>query len=128
MNLFKYYLKEIQKEVLKNKNVIKGLTKENFKNIILEKPPENFNFDFSSNIALVLGKKNNTNPREIAEKIKNILLKKITDFSEVEIAGPGFINIKLSNKSCIKNINFIRIGKYYHTSYHIILRTFYTII
>ena len=118
MNLFKYYLKEIQKEVLKNKNIIKALTKEDFKNIILEKPPENFNFDFSSNIALVLGKKNNTNPREIAEKIKNILLKKITDFSEVEIAGPGFINIKLSNKSWIKNINFILKNKKKYGSYN----------
>ena len=52
-----------------------------------------------------MGKLNKKNPREIAEKIKKILIQNIHDFSEVEIAGPGFLNIKLTKEAWIKNIN-----------------------
>ena len=72
----------------------------------MEKPPENFNFDLSTNIALVISKDSSTNPREIAEKIRKSLLKEFKDFSEVEIAGPGFLNINLSKQAWLKNINY----------------------
>ncbi len=107
MNLFNNYLTKIKKEVLKDKNLSEFLSEKNFSSINIEKPPENFNFDLSSNIALVLSKANKKNPRELAEKIKEVLLKKIDDFSVIEIAGPGFLNIKLSKKSWINNINII---------------------
>ena len=76
-------------------------------NVIIEKPPENFDFDLSSNVALVLAKANKKPPREIAEKIKYVLSNEIDDFSTIEVAGPGFLNIKLSKQSWIKNINNI---------------------
>jgi arginyl-tRNA synthetase len=56
---------------------------------------------------MVLGKANKINPKDLAKKIKEIFLKKISNFSEVEIAGPGFLNIKLSKKALINNINSI---------------------
>ena len=107
MNLFTNYLTEIKKKVLKHKGIIGSISEKTLRNIIIEKPPENFDFDLSSNIALVLGKINKKNPHEIAEKIKDILSNEIDDFSNVEIAGPGFLNIKLSKKAWMKNINNI---------------------
>jgi len=107
MNLFINYLTEIKKTILKHKDLKIFMFKKNFSNIIIEKPPENFDFDFSSNIALVLAKVNKKNPREIAEKIKDAISKEIDDFSTIEVAGPGFLNIKLTKKAWIKNINNI---------------------
>ena len=94
MNLFNNYLNVIKKNILKDNYLGKITSEKDLINVILEKPPENFDFDISSNIAL------------IGEKIKKILINEIDDFSTVEIAGPGFLNIKLSNKAWIKNINF----------------------
>ncbi|OQY39423.1 MAG: arginine--tRNA ligase [Candidatus Cloacimonetes bacterium 4572_65] len=51
--------------------------------------------DYSSNVALVLSKLNEMNPRDLAEKIKIELLKN-KDIKDVQIAGPGFINITLN--------------------------------
>ena len=64
-----------------------------------ESPPTNFDFDISLNICLTLAKINKQNPRELAEKIKKLLLSNIKDIDNIEIAGPGFLNIQLSNKA-----------------------------
>ena len=61
-----------------------------------EIPPPEFNFDLSSNAAMILAKSNKENPRSIAEKIKEILLKEVNDFSEINVAGPGFLNISFN--------------------------------
>ncbi len=107
MNLLNSYLKEIIKQVKNNKEINSLLSEKNFSNINIDIPPESINFDLSSNIALVLGKRNKINPKEVAVIIQKILSSKIKDFSSVDIAGPGFINIKLSNNSWVKNINSI---------------------
>ncbi len=54
--------------------------------------PENTEADYASNVAMKFSKDLHRNPREIAEEIKE-------KFGEnVEIAGPGFLNFKLSNE------------------------------
>ena len=107
MNIFDNHLKEIKDLILANKNFLKLKETNNLKSVNLEVPPQQFNFDLSCNIALVLGKSNNFNPKNLAENIRKILLEKIKNFSVVEIAGPGFLNIKLSNTALINNINLI---------------------
>jgi len=107
MNIFENYLKEIQNLILNNKKTLKLENIKNLKNINLEIPPEQFNFDLSCNIAMVLGKSNKLKPKDLAEEIKKMFLKKIINFSAIEIAGPGFLNIKLSKTALIKNINSI---------------------
>ena len=102
-----FWPKEIQNLILSNKKVLKLENIDNLKNVNLEIPPQQFNFDLSCNIAMVLGKSNKINPKELAKKIKEIFLKKIINFSMIEIAGPGFLNIKLSNTALIRNINLI---------------------
>ena len=107
MNIFEYHSREIQDLILANKDILKLEKTENLANINLEVPPEQFNFDLSCNIAMILGKSNKLNPKELAEKIKELFENQIKNFSKVEVAGPGFINIKLSKSALIENINSI---------------------
>ncbi len=107
MNIFENYLSRINRLIQQNKNTLELENIENLKNVNLEVPPEHFNFDLSSNISLVLSKVNKLNPKNLAENIKDLLLKNISDFETIETAGPGFLNIKLSKKGMISNINNI---------------------
>ena len=107
MNIFEYHLTEIKNLILLKKNNLKLDYIDNFKGVNLEVPPEQFNFDLSCNIAMVLGKKNKIDSKSLALKLKDIFLDKINNFSQVEIAGPGFLNIKLSQSALLKNINSI---------------------
>lgn len=55
--------------------------------------------DYSSNIAMILAGKINTNPLEVAEKIVKILgEKKIENVSKIKIVQPGYINFYLTKK------------------------------
>ena len=57
MNIFEHHLSEIKKIVLAEKDSLKLKDIKNLNGINLEIPPEQFNFDLSCNIAMVLGKK-----------------------------------------------------------------------
>ncbi len=113
MNIFEQHLSEIEKIILSKKDSLKLEDIDNLKGVNLEIPPEQFNFDLSCNIAMVLGKKNKVNPKTLALKLKDIFLNKIKNFSKIEIAGPGFLNIKLSKSALLKNINSILNNKVY---------------
>ena len=107
MNIFENYLNEIQDLILAKKDILKLDKIENLNKINLEVPPEQFDFDLSCNIAMVLGKSNKLNPKKLAENLRELFLNQIKNFSNVEVAGPGFLNIRLSKSALIKNINFI---------------------
>jgi len=107
MNIFEHYLSEIKNLILDHKNDLKLKNLDNLKSVNLEVPPEQFNFDLSCNISLVLGKSNQLNPKNLAIELKNLFLNKIKNFKTIEIAGPGFLNIKLSNSAIINSINSI---------------------
>ena len=107
MNIFENYLSKINEIISYNKKSLKLTTLNNLNNINLEVPPDHFNYDLSSNISLVLAKSNKLNPMNLAEDIKDLLLKKINHFEKIEIAGPGFLNIKLSKNGFIDNIKDI---------------------
>jgi len=107
MNIFEYHWSEIENLILKNKDKLELEEINDLNNVNLEVPPDHFNYDLSCNIAMILAKINKQNPKVLAEKIKSLFLDKIDSFSEIEIAGPGFLNIKLSKSALIKNINSI---------------------
>jgi arginyl-tRNA synthetase len=67
-------------------------------NIPLERPKNRDHGDYASSIALQLAKPAGKNPREVAELLKKDL-EKLAEVSSVDIAGPGFINIKLNRAS-----------------------------
>ena len=107
MNIFEYHLKEIQNLILAKNDILKLDKIENLDKINLETPPEQFNFDLSCNIAMVLGKSNKLNPKKLAENLRELFIDQIKNFSNIEVAGPGFLNIKLSKAALIENINSI---------------------
>ena len=107
MNIFAHYLSEINKLVFENKDDLQLKNLDNLKNINLEVPPEEFNFDLSCNISLVLAKPNQLNPINLSLQLKSLFEKKIKSFDKIEIARPGFLNITLSKTAMIKNINLI---------------------
>ena len=107
MNIFEYHLSKIQNLILKNKKILKLDEITNLKSVNLEVPPTEFNFDLSCNIAMVLGKANGLNPKDLAEKLKKLFLENINSFSKIEVAGPGFLNIRLSKSALLQNIKLI---------------------
>ena len=107
MNIFEDYLNKIIAHVGKNQKLLDLNNLNDFKGVIVELPPLEFNFDLSCNVCLVLGKINKVNPKELANKIKVLILKEMTEFNSIEIAGPGFLNFKLSDEALIFNINKI---------------------
>ena len=66
--------------------------------IPLERPKNRDHGDYASSIALQLAKPAGKNPREVAELLKKDL-EQLPEVSSVDIAGPGFINIKLNRAS-----------------------------
>ena len=107
MNIFEEYLKEITALILKNQKFLELKDLNKFKGVTVEVPPAEFNFELSCNVSLVLGKINKTNPKELANKIKYLIIKNLKVFNSVEIAGPGFINLKFTDNTIISNINKI---------------------
>ncbi len=63
--------------------------------VVVSRPEARFG-DFSTNIAMQLAKKTGKNPREIADEIV-VKLSSNTLFTEVTIAGPGFINMRVAD-------------------------------
>ena len=51
--------------------------------------------DYATNVAMRLSKKLGQNPRDLAQKIVDNL--KSGDITKAEVAGPGFINLTLSD-------------------------------
>lgn len=62
--------------------------------IVLERPRNRDHGDWSTNIAMRLAKRLGTNPRDLAQRIADGLTQS-EGIAGVEIAGPGFINIRL---------------------------------
>ena len=65
------------------------------KNVAVEPPRDSAHGDLATNAAMVLAKPAGTNPRALAERIAG----KLSEFPAVisaEVAGPGFINLRLS--------------------------------
>jgi arginyl-tRNA synthetase len=107
MNIFDKFLKEIKSVILKNEKTLNLLIFNDFKGVVVESPPEKFDYDLSCNVCMVLSKLNNQNSNDIAEKIKLLLLKDIKNIKNIEIAGPGFLNIKLNDNYILETIKNI---------------------
>lgn len=68
----------------------------------LSRPDEQFG-DFATNVALQLSKLVGENPRSIAESLKPKLESSLAAWvGEVSIAGPGFINLRLTDDALVR--------------------------
>ncbi len=108
MNIYKIYFNHI----IESLDKFKLESNYNFENteilkkITLEPPKNSINGDMSTNLAMLLSKNLKLNPNEIANKLKPYI-SKLPNVALVDIAGPGFINITLKQKTwsdCIKKI------------------------
>ena len=66
--------------------------------IVVERPKNLDHGDWATNVAMQVGKKAGLNPRAAAEILQTIL-QELPGVEAIEIAGPGFINIRLSAAS-----------------------------
>jgi arginyl-tRNA synthetase len=62
--------------------------------VVVEPTKDPTHGDMATNSAMVLAKEANANPRELAEKLAEQLLKD-DRIEKAEVAGPGFVNLKL---------------------------------
>ena len=86
---------------------------EQLKEIDVETPNDPTHGDYSTNIAMKLGKQMEKTPREVADSII-AALKKPDYVEKIEIAGPGFINFHLAPEYLEENLNrTIRLGTNY---------------
>ncbi len=63
--------------------------------VVVERPKQREHGDYATNIALQLGKKAGMNPRELAQLLADELVKD-EGVSAAEIAGPGFLNLRVA--------------------------------
>jgi arginyl-tRNA synthetase len=70
--------------------------------IELTRPEERFG-DFATNVALQLAKQLGKSPREIGEALAD-KLRADERVAEVTVAGPGFLNLRLSNESLVRQL------------------------
>ncbi|ABM44962.1 arginyl-tRNA synthetase [Bartonella bacilliformis Peru38] len=95
MNVFKNFEQKIKKSL--KESDIKGKNGENLdlSKITVDPPRDSLHGDLSTNASMVLAKSVGLNPRTLAEKII-ALLKDDPSIDHLEVAGSGFINIKLT--------------------------------
>ena len=77
------------------------------RNVTVEPPRDTSHGDLATNAAMVLAKPAATNPRALAEKIA-ALLGALPEVASVSVAGPGFINLTLTDATWRTELTAIR--------------------
>ncbi len=95
MNLFADFETRIKNALEQIDSIKEKRSTLDFSRIVVEPPRDSSHGDAATNAAMVLAKGLGTNPRALAEVIGE-KLKEDADITEVTVAGPGFINIRLS--------------------------------
>ena len=109
MNIFSIYLEKIKEFLIyleKDKQII---FPDNLNQLSIELPPKNMKGDISCNAALLLSKVNKKKTNDIAKLLQVNLIKKFSEFKNVFIVEPGFLNIEFNDdfwqKFLIKLLN-----------------------
>ncbi|HBE74005.1 MAG TPA: arginine--tRNA ligase [candidate division Zixibacteria bacterium] len=82
--------------------------------VVLEKPKQQDHGDWATSLALSLAKELKRKPRDIAQKMVEAMSPDPSRVAAVEIAGPGFINFRLADEYCRRQLGKIPAlgGKY----------------
>lgn len=108
MNIFDLYLDKIIILIKKlNKDGSLEIPK-SLKGINVDIPPTNFDYDISTNVAMVLSKANKKSPIDIANTLIDLIKNEDKKIETISVAKPGFINIKFKTiywNNFIKNVN-----------------------
>ena len=94
MNVFNHFLTIIHAEL--RKLIAEGSLPEGLAldRVTVEPPRDPSHGDLSTNAAMVLAKAAGQKPRELAEKLSGVLASN-PDIASTEVAGPGFLNLRL---------------------------------
>ena len=111
MNIYKHYTLLIEKVIKTNQKKLNLKKETAFKGHKVETPPKKYDYDISTNIAMILGKLLKVNPLDLCSKLEKILLNDIKDFKKIDIVKPGFINISLDDKAIEKFIKHVFINQ-----------------
>ena len=108
MNIFDIYLDKI-KDLINQMNK-DGLIElpESLNSINVDIPPSSFDCDISTNVSMILSKINKKSPLDIANQLVDLIKKKDPLIETINVAKPGFINIKFKPaywNNFIKNVN-----------------------
>ena len=93
MNIFDLYLEKIKKILLDLSKESNLVLPENLDGITVETPPQKFDSDISTNVAMFLSKINNKSPSELSEILIEKIKKQDELIENIVFAKPGFINI-----------------------------------
>ena len=96
MNIFADFNERIRKAVEALELTPKDGGKLDLSRIAVEPPRDATHGDIASNVAMVLSKAAGENPRALAERIATVL-RADPDVESIEVAGPGFVNIRLGD-------------------------------
>src|SRR4051812_12102632 len=109
MNLFNEFAKDLRvilNDLAAGGDLPSGL---DISKVTVEPPREASHGDLSTNAALVLSKQAGRKPRDIAELLAT-RLRALPDVTSVEIAGPGFVNLRLSDDTWRQRIGDILVA------------------
>ena len=95
MNLFKDFEKRVRSALETLGPIQRNRESVNLDRVTVEPPRDASHGDVATNAALVLAKAVGDNPRDFAAAISRVL-EQDPDIESVSVAGPGFINMKLS--------------------------------
>ena len=77
------------------------------KAVTVEPPRDPAHGDLATNAAMVLAKAAKTNPRALAEKVAE-RLSRDPDIVSTDIAGPGFLNLRIADTAWLRELETIR--------------------
>ncbi len=92
----KHAIKQLVRDALEKAKNGGELSLKDEPEIVIEKPKDQNMGDFSTNLAMTLAKAERKNPKAIAEALCKYLKNGAGQVAEVAMAGPGFINLKMS--------------------------------
>ncbi|MHC5307197.1 arginine--tRNA ligase [Bartonella sp. LJL80] len=116
MNIFKTFEKKIKNLLEQSDIKEKNGSFLDTDRVTVEAPRDPSHGDLSTNAAMVLSKAVGNNPRALAEQIAT-LIENDNDVASVSVAGPGFINLRLTDDFWRKNlITMIENGRSYGRS------------
>ncbi len=91
-------LKEFVCSALQDAKTQGNLTLDTVPDVVIEEPKDEKMGDFATTIAMTLARSEKKNPRQIAEFLTASLKGRPDLIEDVQIAGPGFINFRLSRE------------------------------
>ena len=97
MNIFSIYLEKIKEFLIDLEKHEQIKLSDNLNNLTIELTPKDLQGDISCNVALILSKTNNKKPKDIAAFLKTKLIIKFSEFKNIFIAEPGFLNIEFKD-------------------------------